>query len=397
MISRLLRVSTQRLFSTCRVVRQQEPDFTHTIIGAGVVGLAIGAEISQQFPDARVLILEKNGNYGEETSSRNSEVVHGGLYYPEDSLKTQLCLEGKRFIYSIGDKIPVQRCGKWIIAQNEGDLEYLEKMDEKAKRLGVPTEFIGARQAKGEEPLIKARAGILHSPSTGITSAHSLMDYYYTRLQEADGSVALGTEVVGIKYDQAAKQYEISTKESEDDTDESYTITSNTVINSAGLHAPAISNMLLPESRHVTAYYGKGNYFSYTGKPMHIRRLIYPCPSPGVASLGTHLTIDLGGQIRFGPDLEWVDNCESYKVNGKNLEKAYEQVKQYIPSMELDNLTASYCGIRPKIIGPDEKRFQDFVIREEEGFPGFINLLGIESPGLTASMGIARYVCKKFI
>lgn len=390
----LLRLSAKRLFSTTRIVRVEEPDFTHTIIGAGAVGLAIGAEIREQFPDSRVLIIEKNDAYGKETSSRNSEVVHGGLYYPEGSLKTQLCLEGKRLIYGLKDKIPVQKCGKWIIAQNESELEYLEKLHDKSKRIGVPTEFLDVRKAKEEEPLVKARAGILVSPTTGITSAHSLMDYQFTRFQEADGSLALGTQVVDLNYNKSSKQYEIQTK---DEDDEIYTINSSSVINSAGLHAAEVSNMLLPKSRHIKEYYAKGNYFSYIGKPLGIKRLLYPCPTPGVASLGTHLTIDLGGQIRFGPDLEWVDNCDNYKVNGNNLPKAFEQVQNYLPCMKLDQLEASYCGIRPKIIGPTEKRFQDFVIREESEYPGFINLLGIESPGLTASMGIAKYVCKNFI
>lgn len=370
-------------------------DFTHTIVGAGVVGLAIGAEIAEKFADSRVLIVEKNENYGMETSSRNSEVVHGGLYYPEDSLKAQLCIEGKELIYSLKDKFSVSKCGKWIVAQSESEMDYLTSMHEKSTRMGVPTEFVSATEAKVQEPLIEAKFGVLNSPTTGITSAHEFMDYLYSRFQDADGSLALGTCVSGIKYRDG--EYEISTMEEGDEEEEDdSTVTSDVLINCAGLHAPQVSNMLLPESRHVKAYYAKGNYFSYLGKNLHINRLVYPCPTPGVASLGTHLTIDLGGQIRFGPDLEWVDSID-YKVSSHNLDAAYESVKKYLPNIQRENLAASYCGIRPKIIGADQKRFQDFVIRAEEGFPGFINLLGIESPGLTSSLAIAKYVGANFI
>ncbi|QPG75382.1 hypothetical protein FOA43_002736 [Brettanomyces nanus] len=377
-------------------------DFSHTIIGAGVVGLAIGAEIVTRFPESKVLIIEKNDAYGQETSSRNSEVIHAGIYYPEDSLKMRLCLEGKRMIYELKDRIPVKQCGKWILAQNERDLEYLEKLHEKSKRIAAPTHFLSIKKAALEEPAVYARAGILCSPTTGITSAHELMSYLMAKFQEAEGSLALGTKVTGIKYNDADKVYEIETVEQEVDQDtegnaEPFTISTATLINCAGLHAPQISNMILPKERHVTAYFAKGNYFTYAGKPLHIKRLVYPCPTPGVASLGTHLTIDLGGQIRFGPDLEWVNSCEDYHVSEGNLAKACTQVVRYLPGMKAENLHGSYCGIRPKIIGPQTKRFQDFIIREERGYPGFVNLLGIESPGLTASMGIAKYVMQRYL
>jgi len=386
-------------------------DFTHTVIGAGAVGLAIAADIAERFSDANVLLLEKNANYGQETSSRNSEVVHGGLYYPESSLKTKLCVEGKSMIYGLQNgnsaarDVQVRNCGKWIIAQTTQEQEYLERMHEKSKRIGVPTEFVGIKEAKKKEPLISARCGVLHSLTTGIISAHDLMDYQFGRFEEAEGSAVFNTNVVGIKYQRSAHLYEVQTEHSgadaganeEDGGDGAFTFTTDALINCAGLHAAEISNLILPEARHIKQFYAKGNYFSYSGRPLGIQRLIYPCPTPGVASLGTHLTIDLGGQVKFGPDLEWVDNCDDYTVNGNNLEEACKQVDLYLPGITPENLTASYSGIRPKIIGPNEKRFQDFVIREEKDFPGFINLLGIESPGLTCSMAIGKYVCDKFI
>ncbi|ODQ47952.1 hypothetical protein PICMEDRAFT_71956 [Pichia membranifaciens NRRL Y-2026] len=393
---------SRRSFSAARAVRAA--DFTHTIIGGGVVGLAIGAELVQHDRRNKVLILEKNAEYGQETSSRNSEVVHAGLYYPPDSLKTRLCIRGKEKIYEQRAHIPVQQCGKWIIAQNGHEQAYLEKLHAKAQQIGVPTEFVPLAQARTQEPFVRARYAVLNSPTTGITSAHGLMDYLYTRFQDGDGSLALGTEVVAIERLPGENVYEIRTRSADtagtaasSDT-EDFSIKSTSVINCAGLHAPAVANMVLPPERHVHAFYAKGNYFSYSGPNTHVRRLIYPCPTPGVASLGTHLTLDLGGQIRFGPDLEWVPGCSDYRVNEHNLDAAVDAVKVYLPHMRREYLSGSYSGIRPKLAGPDSTAFQDFVIRSEvdAGLDGFVNLLGIESPGLTASMGIAEYVVEKF-
>lgn len=399
-------ITFRRNFSISRIVRTT--DFTHTIIGGGVVGLAIGAELVQQSNKNKVLIIEKNEEYGQETSSRNSEVVHAGLYYPPNSLKTKLCIIGKKKIYERKEFIPVKNCGKWIIAQNEQELNYLEQLHKKSKEIEVPTEFITLKRGKMLEPSIKARSGILNSSTTGITSAHGVMDYLYTKFQEGDGNLALGTKVIGIEHIKGENIYEIKTISNNDDNgdnneinqneEEIYTIKSNYVINCAGLYAPQIANLILPNDKHIKSYYAKGNYFSYNGPNPHINRLIYPCPTPGVASLGTHLTLDLGGQIRFGPDLEWVNNCTNYKVNEHNLDAAVEAVKIYLPNIKREYLNGSYSGIRPKLIGPNEKKFQDFVIKNESevGLDGFINLLGIESPGLTASMGISEYVIKKF-
>lgn len=378
-------------------------DFTHTIIGAGVVGLAIGAELVKQSSNNNVLIIEKNEEYGQETSSRNSEVIHAGLYYPPDSLKTKLCILGKEIIYKHRDLIPLKQCGKWIIAQNEDEMNYLERLHLKSKDIEVPTEFITLKKGKIEEPSIMARYGILNSPTTGIVSAHGLMDFLYTKFQEGEGNLALGTKVVGIDYINGEDIYEIHTKENgkkDEENDEVWSIKSKYVINCAGLFAPNITNMIVPSVNKVKGYYAKGNYFSYSGPNTQINRLIYPCPTPGVASLGTHLTIDLGGQIRFGPDLEWIDYNDNfnYKVNEKNIDLAFEAVKKYLPSIKREYLHGSYSGIRPKLIGAGDKQFQDFVIRCEEGpYSGFVSLLGIESPGLTSSMGIADYVVNKLL
>lgn len=373
-------------------------DFTHTVIGAGAVGLAIASNLVKMSPKHKVLLIEKNEEYGQETSSRNSEVIHAGLYYPPDSLKTKMCIRGKEMIYERREAIPLKQCGKWVVAQNEQEMEYLHKLHYKARHLGVPTEFIPPNLAKVDEPAVTARCGVLNSPTTGIVSAHGLMDFLATEFQNgvAEGSLVLGTKVVDIQYLKGREIFEIQTtsRDADDDEDTEFIVKSKYVINSAGLYAPEITNMVLPKEEHIKAYYAKGNYFSYAGPNIHIDRLIYPCPTHGVASLGTHLTLDMGGQIRFGPDLEWVNSLYDgvYKVNEHNLNAAVDAVQQYIPLIRREYLHGSYTGIRPKLVGPGGE-FQDFVVREEkEHAPGMISLLGIESPGLTSSMALGEYV-----
>ncbi|CDK27713.1 unnamed protein product [Kuraishia capsulata CBS 1993] len=364
-------------------------DYSHAVIGGGVVGLAIAAELAKM-ESTSVILLEKHNEVGTETSSRNSEVIHAGLYYPPDSLKTKLCMQGKEMIYSEASKYGVElaRCGKWIVAQDESQHEYLDSMHTKAQSLGIPTEFIDLKAASSIEPHVRARAAILNSPSTGIISAHSLMDFLQAEFQRHNGDLAVGSEVVGINYDKHQGEYTIKSRSEGEEIE----ISVNSVINSAGLYACQISNMVLPESRHVVPYYAKGNYFSLNSK-IKVNRLVYPCPDKSVVqSLGTHLTIDLGGQIKFGPDLEWVDSPTDFGVSSTNIQQAYNAVVNYIPGIRQEDLAATYAGIRPKLAGPAESKFQDFIIRNEEGFPGFVNLLGIESPGLTSAMAIAKYV-----
>lgn len=365
-------------------------DFSHTIIGGGVVGLAVAASLAKQSPSNSVLLVERNPAVGMETSSRNSEVIHAGIYYPPESLRTELCIRGKELIYSTAQEagVDLKNCGKWIVAQNDDELSYLEKMHERVSALGVPIEWVSDADRKRLEPDVKATAGALNSPTTGIISAHSLMLYLEGEFENNGGTIALLSDVTGLEYKN--NEY-LLTVESEGEKSE---ITSAAVVNSAGLAAPKISNMLLPEDCHVTAYYAKGNYFSYSASKPHTNRLVYPCPS-SQASLGTHLTLDLGGRIKFGPDLEWVDSPNDLQVNGSRLDEVYEAVTTYLPTVERQHLQADYAGIRPKITGPDQKGvFQDFVIRQEDDFPGFINLLNIESPGLTSSMAIGEKVAK---
>jgi 2-hydroxyglutarate dehydrogenase len=362
-------------------------DFSHLVIGGGVVGLAVAARLSRTVANS-VLLIERHPLVGSETSARNSEVIHAGLYHPAHSLRTKLCIRGKQLIYEAGEKygIELKKCGKWIVAQNESQHEYLERMYQRAKdETGVPLEWISLSKAKQLEPAIIANTAILHSPTTGIVSAHSLMHYLSGEISSNGGDIATNTLVTDISP-KDGEGYSVSCQSENGDQT---IITADKVINSAGLHAPHVSNMLLPNHRHIKAFYGKGNYFAYTASSPTVSRLVYPCPS-NHGSLGTHLTIDLGGRIKFGPDLEWVDSPDDLEVSSHNLEAAKKEILSYI-DIDPSALVPDYAGIRPKIIG-DAHKFQDFVIREEEGYPGFVNLLNIESPGLTASMAIAEYV-----
>lgn len=370
------------------------------------MGLAVAARLAQR---GSVLLVERNARVGTETSARNSEVIHAGLYYPADTLRTKLCIRGKQMIYDRALKagVEMRQCGKWIVAQTEGEAEYLERLYHRAKtETGVPLEWVSQKKALELEPSIIAKAAILHSPTTGIISAHSLMDYYMAEAEKTGTTdIAVNTQVTGIYAKGSEPEPEpehakgLSFAETQGagytiqctdtQSNECMTISAATVVNCAGLGAVEVSNMLLPKDRHITPYFAKGNYFAYTAAKPRVQRLVYPCPSDD-ASLGTHLTIDLGGQMKFGPDIEWVKDPENVEVSAHNLEQAKREILRYI-KIDPTQLVPDYAGIRPKII-PKGVGFQDFVIRQEKDFPGFINLLNIESPGLTSSMAIAEYV-----
>lgn len=380
-------------------------DFSHVIIGGGVVGTAIGSEIQLQ-NDSNVLIVEQHEKLGMETTARNSEVIHAGIYYPKDSLKGQLCIRGKEKIYEAYDlgkfnsvQVPLQKCGKWVVAQSESEMEYLEKLRAHSNDVGVPVSLISNKVAAVKQPNIHVGFGALDSPTTGIISAHDLTLYFETIFENNEGTIALNTKLLDLQYNGSKRQYNLRLKDSEGND---FEVTSDNVINSAGLYAPKVSNMLLPAERHIKSYFAKGSYFGYQPETSLkvADKLIYPCPNANVAGLGVHLTFDLGGQFRFGPDLEWIDESIQdaseldYNVSIQNLEPAFNEIKKYFPHITIESLQPSYSGVRPKIFSAEESKtkFADFVIREETGFPGFINLLGIESPGLTSSWAIAEYI-----
>ncbi|SCU90588.1 LAMI_0E02740g1_1 [Lachancea mirantina] len=375
---------------------QTVPDYSHAVIGAGVVGLAVSAELSK-VPGNRVLLIEKNSDFGMETSSRNSEVIHAGLYYPVNSLKTRLCLEGSQIIYNELDSyktgVEWSKCGKWVVAQTDADDSYLETMYLKAKQeLGLPVEMLPSNKTQWVEPAITVRRSVLNSPTSGIIDSHSLMTYLSTVFDNNDGDLAVGSKVVDLEY-QDKKGYLLSCQDTVNESQDTASILVENIVNTAGLHAHHIANMLLPADRQVKQFYAKGNYYYLKGSGFPpVRRLVYPVPPRNGKSLGTHLTIDLQGSIRFGPDLNYVDNLDDYTVNSANIPRAYEAITTYYPHIQPSDLQPAYSGIRPKLAGPHDRSFKDFYIKEEPGFPGFVNLLGIESPGLTASIAIGRYV-----
>ncbi|BFZ61520.1 Vacuolar protein sorting-associated protein 52 [Saitoella coloradoensis] len=382
--------------SLATTITPTEHDFSHVIIGGGVVGLAIASRIAR-LPGASPILLERNAHIGQETSSRNSEVIHAGIYYTPHSLKEKLCVKGKSMLYDYLEKhgLPYKNCGKWIVAQTPQEGEYLQKMHQKAQRLGVPTRFIGKEEAARLEPDVAALECALESSSTGIVDAHSLMTHLLGSFEDSGGAVAYGTAVTSITpLANGNSGYQISSRSSDG---EEMTITTSSLINAAGLGAFQISNMLLPSDRHFTPHYCKGNYFSYSASHPRTQRLIYPVPKPDLAGLGTHLTLDLGGQVRFGPDTEWLpsnidlSSRDLYRVSEDRLDEMYEAIKQYLPATKRSELAGSYSGIRPKLRG-DGEGMSDFYIEHEEGFPGFVNLVGIESPGLTSSLAIAEMV-----
>ena len=355
-----------------------------TIIGAGVVGLAIAAELAR--PDWSVFILEKNPVHGGGISSRNSEVLHAGIYYPEGSLKARLCVAGNPMLYEIAarNSIPCKKTGKLIVATNSGEIEAIEKLYENGRGNGAESlSLIGKRQMTRMEPHVQAVAA-LYSPETGIIDTHALMNYFLKQAQSNKANLACRTKVLRIEKE--TNGWRIF---SENDRGEAFDFLSEVVINAAGLSSDIIANMACG---HYRLHYCKGDYCGISGvKPGLVGRLIYPAPAKDSAGLGVHLTIDLNGRLRLGPDATYIDRVENYAVASEKAALFYEQARIFLPFLKPENVYPDMAGIRPKLQGPNDA-FHDFVIREDA--PGFINLVGIESPGLTASPAIARFVQK---
>lgn len=301
--------------------------------------------------------------------------------------------------------IPHMNCGKWIVAQDGEQMEAIQKVYEHATSIGVPTNFLSREEALHKEPDVRCEAGALESPTTGIVDSHSYMQFLHGSFEDAGGDTALASPVTRIEPPSAGSpDWKIWTSEPTSpgreaaQEEESY-ITAETIINSAGLYACAINNMIMPQGdRQRTPYYAKGTYFSYAKSFPKPKTLIYPAPKPGQGSLGTHLTLDMGGRVRFGPDIEWIDSPTDLAPtdNPERFKAAIADIKTYLPGIDESVLALDYAGIRPKLgkmgaVGAG-KGFQDFYIEKEEGFEGFINLLGIESPGLTSSLAIAEEV-----
>ncbi|MCJ1309522.1 hypothetical protein MMC25_003182 [Agyrium rufum] len=372
-------------------------DFSHVVVGGGVVGLAIARELADKHPNESTLLIERHGSFGTETSSRNSEVIHAGLYYPVNSLKTNLCLEGREMMYALckKERINYRNTKKWIVAQNGSQMAELEKLHKKTQDIGVPTHFISSAEAKSREPDVRAEVGALESLTTGIVDSHGLMAWLEGSFIENGGTTVYHTNISEIVHESDGS-FTIKTKAKAKDAnsveDES-NISASTVINAAGLAAIPLANQLFSEHDQVRPYYAKGTYFSYahpTPKPL---TLIYPAPKPGLGGLGTHLTMDLSNppRIRFGPDVEWIDDPTDYTPNHSRLAPALDEIQDYLPGLNRDAVEVDYCGIRPKLTAKGEDA-ADFYIKEESerGLKGLVNLMGIESPGLTSSLAIAK-------
>jgi len=356
-----------------------------TVIGAGVVGLSIAEELSAKYK--RVLLIEKNDGFGQETSSRNSEVIHAGIYYPHGFLKASLCTEGNRLLYDLCRErnIPHKRLGKLIVAANDEECERLENIKKHAEGNGVSDlTLLGKKQVLTLEPEVSARAAI-YSPSTGIIDSHSLMRSFCINAESSGAVIAFRSKVTAIHAENGI--YEVETNGGE------YRFHTRVIINSAGLYSDSIAAMAgINIDRHgYRLKYCKGNYFSASPSPK-LHHLVYPVPPENTESLGIHATLDMSNRVKFGPDSQYIDEIE-YGIDEGRRESFYQSIRNYLPGIKPEYLHPDMCGIRPKLQGPGEA-YRDFIIKDERdiGYPGLINLIGIESPGLTSCVAIARYV-----
>jgi len=379
---------------------ESEPDFKYAVIGGGVVGLAIARELAPRGP---TVLIERHDAVGTETSSRNSEVIHAGIYYPPKSLKTELCIRGKDMLYEFckTHDVPHRRVSKWIVAQNEEQHQALQRIhDLCVSELNVPVRWIPLEEAARLEPAVRARVAILESPTTGIIDSHALMMALLGQFEDRGGTLALASTVEDIKpvgtqpSPPGAEGWSLSVRDTK--TGDVSAVSASAIINSAGLGAVAVHNMIVPPSQQKRMFYAKGNYFSYAASNPKVNRLIYPAPQPGLGGLGTHLTLDMAGRIRFGPDVEWVDSPDDLSVSPARLPQAIKEVKMYLPDLDETQLQPDYAGIRPKLAkagaaahGAD---FVDFSIGPVEGYEKWVDLLNIESPGLTSSLAISEKV-----
>lgn len=360
------------------------------VVGAGVVGLAIARELATR--SREVVILEKQATIGTEISSRNSEVIHAGIYYPEDSLKARLCIDGRHLLYEYcaGHGIPHRRLGKLIVAVTEAELENLDSVLGAAHRNGVSdVDYLTLNAVRELEPEVRC-AGALLSPSTGIVDSHSLMLALQGDAEEHGAMIAFHSSL--MECESVNNGFELAIEYQDGShSGETLKLRCDMLVNAAGLGAQDVASRIagIASDNIPTLHLARGCYFTMAGRAP-FQHLIYPMPDH--ASLGIHVTLDIGGNIRFGPDVEWVDEIK-YDVNPSRGEAFYEAVRRYYPALRDGSLQPGYSGIRPKIQAPGEPP-ADFVIDgpSNHGIPGLVNLFGIESPGLTATLAIANYV-----
>lgn len=365
-------------------------DFKVCIIGAGAVGLAIAANLSRGFDN--IIVVEKHKKFGQETSSRNSEVIHSGVYYPENSLKAKLCVQGREMLYQYcaAHEIAHNRCGKLIVANDATEVNMLGAILKQSQLNGVQDgRIISQDEIFILEPNINAVEAI-HFPSTGIIDSHRLMKQLETEGMMNGVQIAYGNEVVEIV--KIRDGYCIKVAE---DQERHFEFTSEVVINASGLDAFEVSSMIGLKKEAYRTHFWKGEYFSIgNGKNKLINSLIYPVPNKNITGLGVHATIDLNGGVKLGPNAIYLEqNTRDYTVSVDHKSQFFESARKFLPFLEIADLQPDQAGLRPKLQKPGDP-VRDFIIKNEEsnGFPNFINLLGIESPGLTACLAIADHV-----
>ncbi|HNW62428.1 NAD(P)/FAD-dependent oxidoreductase [Piscinibacter sp.] len=361
------------------------------VIGAGVVGLAVGRALARS--GFETIVLERANAIGTGTSSRNSEVIHAGIYYPAGSLKARLCVQGRTQLYAFCDSHGVshRRCGKLVVATSPQQHAALQDTREKAAANGVALSWLDADAARALEPALSCSAALL-SPETGIVDSHGLMLALQGDLERHGGALALQSPVLGVQCGSDAHVVEVG-------GEMPISLSARIVVNAAGLWAPglAAAERGLPGAQWPQAFYAKGNYFSLAGRAP-FGRLIYPVPEQ--AGLGVHLTLDLAGQARFGPDVQWLETGDpdaiDYRVDPARAEGFYAEIRRYWPGLRDGALQPAYSGVRPKLQGPGAPA-GDFVLQgpAEHGVRGLLNLFGIESPGLTASLALADEVLRR--
>lgn len=366
------------------------------IVGAGVVGLAAAAELTAKYPQASIAVLDKEQQFGWHTSSRNSEVVHGGMYYPTNSLKARLCVEGRPLLYEFCDKhaVPYQKIGKLIIAREEAEIPHIEQIARQGEINGVTDlKQLGKAEVMKLEPDITAVAAI-YSPSTGIIDSHKLMASFERIVVDGgENLVAYKHEVTSVAKN-GSGEYEVTFLGPDGHKDQ---LACRYLINCAGLWSDKIGEWLglKPEASGWKIYWVKGEYFSLSASASKkLSHLVYPPPLKALKGLGIHVTKSLDGRARLGPSAFYVDGI-SYDVDASHGDEFFLAASSYLPFLTREDIAPDMSGVRPKIQSPADP-VKDFVIRHEaeQGLPGFINLVGIESPGLTSCIAIARMVAK---
>ncbi len=354
------------------------------VVGAGVVGIAVARALAQA--GREVIVLDAAEGIGTETSSRNSEVIHAGIYYPQGSLMARFCVQGRRMLYRYCDErgVPYANCGKLIVATSAAETEMLAGIKARAEANGVEgMRFLTAAEAVAMEPNLSC-TGALFSPTTGVLDSHAYMLALQGDAEHGGAVFVFHSPVEGGRVVEEGVEVSVGGADP-------MRLRARRVVNAAGLHACPLARAIegMPRQLIPQEYFAKGNYFTLVGKSP-FSRLIYPVPVPG--GLGVHITIDLGGQARFGPDVEWIERIE-YVVDPRRADSFYDAVRRYWPGLKDGQIQPGYAGIRPKIV-PKGAPGQDFVVqgRAVHGIPSLINLFGIESPGLTAAIALAEHV-----